>query len=93
MRFAGEMFGKPLLQTVAGRAPEADGTDLAERKEARRRTSTTPSSHIKWWVAEAYYTSKIGIHDELKYQGNVYIDEFSAPTSRARSPSRRNRVD
>jgi hypothetical protein len=31
---------------------------------------------IKWWVAEAYYTSKIGIHDELKYQGNVYMDEF-----------------
>ena len=27
-------------------------------------------------MAEAYYTSKIGIHDELKYQGNVYIDEF-----------------
>jgi len=23
-----------------------------------------------------YYTSNIGIHDELKYQGNVYIDEF-----------------
>ena len=31
---------------------------------------------IKWWVAEAYYTSKIGIHDELKYEGNSFIDEF-----------------
>jgi hypothetical protein len=31
---------------------------------------------IKWWVAEAYYTSEIGIHDELKYRGNVFIDEF-----------------
>jgi hypothetical protein len=31
---------------------------------------------IKWWVCEAYYTSKIGIHDELQYQGNVYIGEF-----------------
>jgi hypothetical protein len=32
---------------------------------------------IKWWVAEAYYTSQLGIHDELKYQGNIYIDEFA----------------
>ena len=31
---------------------------------------------IKWWVCEAYYTTKIGIHDELQYQGNVYLDEF-----------------
>ena len=32
---------------------------------------------IKWWVAEAYYTSQLGIHDELNYQGNIYIDEFA----------------
>ena len=31
---------------------------------------------IKWEVAFAYYTSKIGVLDELDYQGNVFIDEF-----------------
>lgn len=32
---------------------------------------------IKWEVALHYYKSKIGIHDELKYQGNVLLDEFA----------------
>jgi hypothetical protein len=33
------------------------------------------------------YTSKIGIHDELQYQGNVYIDEFIG-TDVSRKPER-----
>lgn len=32
---------------------------------------------IKWSVADIYYRTNIGIHDDLKYQGNVYQDEFS----------------
>lgn len=32
---------------------------------------------IKWSVAEAYYRTRIGIHDELEYKGNVIQDEFS----------------
>ena len=31
---------------------------------------------IKWEVAFVYYTSKVGVLDELGYQGNVFIDEF-----------------
>lgn len=31
---------------------------------------------VKWLVTFAYYKSKIGIHDDLKYQGNVLLDEF-----------------
>jgi hypothetical protein len=31
---------------------------------------------LKWLVTYAYYKSQIGIHDDLKYQGNVLIDEF-----------------
>lgn len=31
---------------------------------------------IKWEVAATYYTSKIGVLDDLKYEGNVFIDEF-----------------
>lgn len=32
---------------------------------------------IKWSVADIYYRTRIGLHDELQYQGNVYQDEFS----------------
>lgn len=32
---------------------------------------------IKWSVADIYYRTRIGIHDDLRYQGNVYQDEFS----------------
>ena len=31
---------------------------------------------IKWAVAETYYRTKIGIHDEIGYAGNVLLDEF-----------------
>jgi hypothetical protein len=69
------MFGRPLLQ-----ASPADRQRLMERISRNEKTPKENVEHsfvtIKWWVAEAYYTSSIGIHDELKYQGNVYIDEF-----------------
>jgi hypothetical protein len=69
------MFGRPLLQ-----ASPAERQKLMERISRNERNPKENVEHsfvtIKWWVAEAYYTSSIGIHDELKYQGNVYIDEF-----------------
>lgn len=70
-----EMLGRPLLDASA-----AEHQRLMERISKNERAPKENVDHsfvtIKWWVAEAYYTSKIGIHDELKYQGNVYIDEF-----------------
>jgi Gluconate 2-dehydrogenase subunit 3 len=69
------MFGRPLLD-----ASPAERQKLMERISRNEKSPRENVDHsfvtIKWWVAEAYYTSKIGIHDELKYQGNVYIDEF-----------------
>jgi hypothetical protein len=35
---------------------------------------------IKNMTIDGYYTSKIGIHDELKYQGNTYLKEFKGCT-------------
>ena len=32
---------------------------------------------IKWSVADVYYRTRIGIHDDLQYQGNVMQDEFA----------------
>jgi hypothetical protein len=69
------MFGRSVLEL----AP-AQRQKLMERisRNERRPIENVDYSFatIKWWVAEAYYTSQIGIHDELKYQGNVYIDDF-----------------
>ena len=69
------MFGKPFLKT----AP-AERQKLMDRISRNEKKPQEPGDFafttIKWWVAEAYYTSQIGIHDDLKYQGNVYIDEF-----------------
>lgn len=72
---ASEMFGKPFLNVSP-----AERQKLMERISRNEKSPKENIDHsfvtIKWWVAEAYYTSKIGIHDELQYQGNVYIDEF-----------------
>ena len=35
---------------------------------------------IKNMTIDGYYTSKIGIHDELKYKGNTYLKEFTGCT-------------
>jgi hypothetical protein len=31
---------------------------------------------LKRWTAHGYYTSRIGIHDELEYKGNTLLAEF-----------------
>jgi hypothetical protein len=35
---------------------------------------------IKNMTIDGYYTSRIGIHDELKYKGNTYLKEFKGCT-------------
>lgn len=34
----------------------------------------------KYATVDGYYTSRIGIHDELKYKGNSYLKEFTGCT-------------
>ena len=51
-------------------------TGIAENEEK----PTTPEEHffkeLKSRTARAYYTSKIGIHQEMEYKGNVVLQEF-----------------
>jgi hypothetical protein len=35
---------------------------------------------LKQMTIEAYYTSRIGIHEDLQYQGNTYLKEFKGCT-------------
>jgi Gluconate 2-dehydrogenase subunit 3 len=72
---AAALFGRPFLQTSAAERQKL--LERISRNEKNPKENVEISfATIKWWVAEAYYTSKIGIHDELKYQGNGFIDEF-----------------
>jgi Gluconate 2-dehydrogenase subunit 3 len=73
-----------LSQGLFGRA-FADGTfeqktRLLERISRNEKAPKEPGEHafgtIKWTVAETYYRTKIGIHDEIGYRGNVILDEF-----------------
>jgi hypothetical protein len=77
------MFGRPLLA-----ASPAERQKLMERISRNEKSPKENVNHsfvtIKWWVAEAYYTSRIGIHDELKYQGNSFLDEFVGTDIRSR---------
>ena len=73
---ASRMFGRAFLETSA--AERAKLMDRIARNENKKPVEDVNYAFgtIKWWVAEAYYTSQLGMHDELKYQGNSYIDEF-----------------
>ena len=72
---ATSMFGRSILEaSPAERAKLMDRISKNERKPIENVEHSFGT--IKWWVSEAYYTSQIGIQDELNYQGNSYIDEF-----------------
>ncbi|MGE0034603.1 MAG: gluconate 2-dehydrogenase subunit 3 family protein [Xanthobacteraceae bacterium] len=72
-----QMFGRGFLETSpAERIKLMDRMSRNENKKPLEDINYAFGT-IKWWVAEAYYTSQLGIHDELEYQGNIYIDEFA----------------
>jgi hypothetical protein len=70
-----QLFGKGLLDAVPAQRQKLMETISKNEKNPAVNVEHSFAT-IKWWVAEAYYTSQIGIHDELEYQGNVYIGDF-----------------
>ena len=71
-----EMNGKPFLsatpeQRVAllTRISKNEGKPVAPEEQFFR--------ELKSRTAHAYYTSKIGIHNEMEYKGNVSLKEFA----------------
>jgi Gluconate 2-dehydrogenase subunit 3 len=69
--------GLRLMQVEAQKSTLADGLSLASAHEAH------PTSELEHFFAElkrmtinGYYTSEIGIHQDLEYQGNTYLSEF-----------------
>jgi hypothetical protein len=43
---------------------------------------------LKSWTVRGYYTSKVGIHDEMEYKGNVLQVEFSGVDPKTLPPVR-----
>ena len=66
-----EMHGKPFLQ-----ASEEQRTALLTRISQNEMKPMKPEElffrELKSRTARAYYSSKIGIHDEMEYKGNTY---------------------
>lgn len=75
-RLAGEMFGRPFVKCSFEQR-----TRLMQRISRNEQNPTEAGEYafgtIKWSVADAYYRTSNGIHDDLKYQGNVLQAEFS----------------
>jgi hypothetical protein len=66
-----ELHGKAFLQA----APEQRLAVLT-KLAAGEKDPKTPAEHffqqLKGWTVRAYYTSKVGIHADQEYKGNVY---------------------
>lgn len=74
-RLSRNLFGKTFRAgSVAERSRLLDriSRNEAKPKEAGEYAFGT----IKWQVTFAYYKTRIGIHDDLKYLGNTLLDEF-----------------
>lgn len=70
-----DMCGKAFMDSTPKQRVE-----LLTRIAKNEEKPETPEEHffreLKSRTARAYYTSKIGIHQELEYKGNVPINEF-----------------
>jgi len=70
-----ERIAKPLAQDeVPTEEPEERRQPAVEKPET---TGQRFFVELKSWTARGYYTSKVGIHDEMEYKGNRAIVEFS----------------
>jgi hypothetical protein len=68
---AREMSGKPFMQATAEQRL-AVLTRMAANEEEAKTPAEKFFGLLKRSTARAYYTSKIGIHDDQHYKGNVY---------------------
>jgi hypothetical protein len=55
-------------------------TNISKNETKPQTTEEKFFKLMKSATVDGYYTSKIGIHDELKYRGNSYIKDFTGCT-------------
>jgi len=71
-----EMNGRPFMQASQDQRV-AVLTRMASKESNPEKPEEKFFVELKSRVARAYYTSKMGIHDELEYKGNTYLREFA----------------
>ena len=81
-----ERIARPLAeQEVPTEEPQERRTPAVEKPETVGQRFFV---ELKSWTARGYYTSKIGIHDEMEYKGNRAIVEFSGVDPKTLPPVR-----
>jgi hypothetical protein len=71
-----EMHGKPFLEAT----PDERVSVLSHTAKNEKNPQTPEEQffvELKFSTADAYYSSKIGIHQEMEYKGNVLLPEFA----------------
>jgi hypothetical protein len=71
-----EMNGKPFMQATPDQRISVL-TRMARNQNKPTKPEEQFFAELKGRTAHAYYTSKIGIHEEMEYKGNTYQKEFS----------------
>lgn len=74
-RLSQQMHGKPFMQTPADNRV-AVLTRMAQNESAPKTPDEQFFVELKARVVDAYYTSEIGIKQEMEYKGNVFLPEF-----------------
>ena len=70
-----ESSGKPFMQSSADQRL-AVLTGIARNEKEPRQPEELFFAKLKSRVVDAYYTSEIGIKQEMEYKGNSYLTEF-----------------
>jgi hypothetical protein len=70
-----ESSGKPFMQASAEQRL-AVLTRMAQNEKEPRQPEELFFAKLKSRVVDAYYTSEIGIKQEMEYKGNSYLTEF-----------------
>ena len=69
------MHGNPFLQCAAPRRVEVV-TRMAANEQNPKADAEIFFRELKALTVFGYYTTKIGIHDELQYKGNRILQEY-----------------
>lgn len=75
-RLSNEAFGKRFTQASAEQRTRLL-ISISHNEKNPQEAGEYAFGTIKWSVADAYYRTKVGIHDDLAYQGNVLLAEFA----------------
>jgi hypothetical protein len=71
-----EMYGQPFMQATPDQRV-ALLTRIAKNEDDPKTPDERFFGVLKSHTVRAYYTSKIGIHQDMEYKGNVVLQEFA----------------